>query len=136
MPHVHIRTPRLSVGASPLGGRGVFAERPYAPGEVIELAPVLLVPGGQRHLLAQTMLSDYAFQWEDDPNGVMAIGLGFASLYNHSYRPNAKYVKNIEENLIQFEALHSIQPGEEILVNYHGDPADKTPVWFEVNPWE
>jgi hypothetical protein len=132
MPHTHIRTPRLSVGASPLGGRGVFAERPYAPGEVIELAPVLLVPRSQRPLLAQTMLSDYAFQWEDDPNSVMAIGLGFASLYNHSYHPNAKYIKKIDAHLIQFEALQSIQPSEEILVNYHGNPADKTPVWFEV----
>lgn len=127
-------TPRLSVRPSPLGGRGVFAERPFAPGEVIEQAPVLVLPPSQRALLAQTGLGDYYFEWEDEGDGAIAIGLGYASLYNHSYQPNARYTRHTEGLFLEYTAVRPIAPGEEITVNYNGNPRDRAPVWFRALP--
>jgi hypothetical protein len=52
--------------------------------------------------------------------------LGFGSLYNHSYTPNATYVKKPDERVVEFVALQDIGSSEEITVNYNnGDPDDK-----------
>ena len=42
-------------------GQGVFAERKFARGEVIERAPVIVLPGSQWKLLNGTALKDYPF---------------------------------------------------------------------------
>jgi hypothetical protein len=41
-------------------------------------------------------------------------------------------VKKLQEQVIEFFALRNIEAGEEILVNYNGDPADDSPLWFRV----
>ena len=61
-----------------------------------------------------------------------ALALGYGSLYNHSYTPNARYFTNIENQSIDFYARKDIREGEEIMVNYNGDPEDQSPLWFEV----
>ena len=132
MPRLQHRTPRLSVGPSTRGGRGVFAERAFAPGELIELAPVVVVPGHQQPLIADTELTNYYFHWGTQEPEDIAIGLGLASIYNHSYQPNARYYKRFEALLIEYIAIRPIAAGEEIVVNYNGDPSDKKPVWFDV----
>lgn len=58
--------------------------------------------------------------------------MGHGSLYNHSYRPNAKYVRKVSEGVIDFVAVRDIEVGEEITVNYNGYPGDNEPVWFDV----
>ncbi len=60
--------------------------------------------------------------------------MGYGSLYNHSYTPNAVYQVNDQEMIIQFNALRNIQVGEEITINYNRNPGDRSPVWFEVIP--
>ncbi len=67
-------------------GRGVVAVRSIPAGEVIERAPVIVLPDPQWRKLEETALSDYYFRWGAD---AVAIGLGSASLYNHRYHPNA-----------------------------------------------
>lgn len=134
MARLEVRTPRLSIRPSPRGGVGVFAERPYAPGEVIEIAPVVVVPGRQQPLIAQTHLTNYYFHWGEGEPEDLAIGMGFASLYNHSYRPNARYIKHFDDGVIEFVALRAIEPEEEVLVNYNGDPNEQKPVWFDAVP--
>ena len=131
MAHEEVRTPRLSVRRSPLNGRGVFAERHYAPGELIERAPVLVLPAAQKVFIAQTDLSNYYFEWNETGEGDIAIGLGLASIYNHSYSPSARYTKHREGLFLEYTAVRAIAPGEEITVNYNGDPRDHTPVWFD-----
>ncbi|HWL25392.1 MAG TPA: SET domain-containing protein-lysine N-methyltransferase, partial [Ureibacillus sp.] len=37
-----------------------------------------------------------------------------------------------ENHSIDFYAMRDIHEGEEILVNYNGDPEDQSPLWFEV----
>ena len=110
-------------------GRGVFARRPIAAGEVIERAPILVLPRDLHGTEDDpSALHDYCFEWGD---GTVALALGFGSLYNHSYTPNARYDDEGFRTKV-FTALRDIARGEEITVNYNGDPGDRSPVWFEV----
>jgi hypothetical protein len=118
-------------------GRGVFAAANVAEGEVIETCPILEVPAGDYDHLKATHMRNYYFMWsqEDDTEKQAVICLGFGSLYNHSYEPNATYKKNFDEKTISFVALKAIQPDEEITVNYnYGNPDDKSKLWIEDVP--
>src|SRR5690606_33385944 len=109
-------------------GRGVFARRAIRRGELIERVPVIVLPIGDVLRGEQwTSLGCYCFEWG---KGRVALALGFGSLYNHSFRPNARY-DDEGRQAKRFTALRDIAPGEEITVNYNGDPDDPTPVWFE-----
>ena len=110
-------------------GRGVFARRAIAEGEVIESCPVLVVQAEEvRNGTAWTRLGEYCFDWG---RGTVALALGYGSLYNHSYEPNARY-EDIGGRTKLFVAIRDIETGEEITVNYNGEPGDRSPVWFEV----
>jgi uncharacterized protein len=114
-------------------GRGVFARRIIYDGEVIERVPVLVLPDGEsRSASGPTSMSDYCFDWG---RGTVAVALGYGSLYNHSYQPNARYDDGSRQTKI-FMAIRDIAPGEEIVVNYNGDPGDRSPVWFKVQEIE
>lgn len=106
-------------------GRGVFARQLIPEGEAIERAPVLLVPGES---LLGTPLKDYAFEWAGDK---VALALGYGSLYNHSYSPNAQYFYGGPQVKV-FYAIRDIQAGEEITINYNSEPTDQSPLWFDV----
>jgi uncharacterized protein len=112
-------------------GRGVFAQRHIKEGETIEQAPVLIIPACQWEDIEKTVLFDYCFSFGKDETDA-AIALGYGSLMNHSYSPNASYIKRTEEMVIEFVALRDILEGEEICVNYNGSPKDQSAVWFEV----
>jgi uncharacterized protein len=109
-------------------GRGVFARRAIAKGTVIERAPVALLP--TKHLVGGKncpVLAKYFYAWN---RNTVAIALGFGSLYNHSYEPNAVY--SDRDMFIIYRALRDIAPGEEITVNYNGKPNDDRPMEFDV----
>ena len=110
-------------------GRGVFALVAFAARQLIEEAPVIAYPAGQRELIYRTVLTDYPYDWAD---GGEAIAMGFGSFYNHSYRPNAWYRKNFERRTIDFIALRTIAVGEEITINYNGSPGNQAPMEFNV----
>ena len=110
-------------------GRGVFARRLISQGEVIERVPVLVLPVAETKTPSgTTRMSGYCFEWG---RGTVAVALGYGSLYNHSYQPNARYDDESGKTKV-FSALRDIAPGEEIVVNYNGAPEDRTPVWFKV----
>ncbi|MBF0225212.1 MAG: SET domain-containing protein-lysine N-methyltransferase [Desulfobacterales bacterium] len=109
-------------------GRGVFSNFKISKGATIEKAPVIILPLAQWDNVEKTILNDYCYNWGTDA----AVGLGFSSLYNHSYNPNACYLKKFEEGFLEIIALKDIQEDEEITVNYNGKPEDNTPVWFDV----
>jgi SET domain-containing protein len=109
-------------------GRGIFANRDIKKGEFIEEAPVIVVPEKEWKLMRKSILTNYVFRWDEDK----AIALGYGSLYNHSYTPNARYYSNIENHSIDFYAREDIKENEEITVNYNGDPEDQSPLWFDV----
>lgn len=117
-------------------GRGVFARRKIKKGETIEQCPIILITEKEVPDIRKTGLHNYYFMWGDDPkNHKAAICLGFGSLYNHSYSPNATYKKLHNENLIAFIAIKDIQKDEEITVNYnYGNPDDKSQLWIASIP--
>lgn len=111
-------------------GRGVFAQRDFAPGELIETAAVIVIPKQQVKLITKTVLLNYYFGWHGESG---AIGLGFSSLFNHSYDPNAVYIKNFAKNVIDIIAHKYIREGHEITINYNGSVDNLSPVWFDVD---
>jgi SET domain-containing protein len=58
--------------------------------------------------------------------------LGNGSLYNHSFKPNAQYIRKYEDKLMEYVALQDIEVGEEITINYNGIPDNYDEVWFDV----
>ncbi len=124
------RIESLFVAHSPLGGRGVFTAADIPAGALIEICPVIAMPGSHRQYLDQTGLYDYYFIW-GEKDDECAIVLGFGSLYNHNYEPNAEYGPSFESGFLHFFALRDIKAGEEITVNYNGDPNDQDELWFE-----
>jgi SET domain-containing protein len=109
-------TAEIVVGDSAIHGRGVFAAAPFAPGQVIEVCPVLRFGAKDRARIDQTLLFEYYFDWDGD--GALALGLG--SLYNHSGDPNAEYLKDFENDLVTIRAIQAIRPGDEIVFSYSG----------------
>jgi SET domain-containing protein len=120
----------IYVAPSELHGKGVFAARDISEGEIIEICPVLLFPKAQLPDVRRTVLDDYYFDWGDDGEWY-AVCLGYGSLYNHSYTPNAEYGMDFDAQTIDFYCLRDITAGSEILVNYNGDADNQTKVWFE-----
>ena len=102
-------------------GRGVFATRAHAEGEVVETCPVILfnatfteIPIEVRRIL---------FNW-----GVLArtkqshcLALGYGSLYNHGNPANMRYEGDDEAKVLRFVAIRPIEPGEELTVNYSAE---------------
>lgn len=117
-------------GPSELHGRGVFAARDIEAGEIIEICPVLVFPLSELPHMRQTMLDDYYFDWGEDGK-YYAVCLGYGSLYNHEYEPNAEYGMDFEAETIDFYAIKAIPAGVEITVNYNGEAGNRDRVWFE-----
>lgn len=110
-------TADLRVGRAPGVGRGVFAVRPFAVGEVIERCPAIVVPDHDCDAVQSSRLGRYVFSWDDTH---VAVGLGFGSLYNHSATPNAQWHTVPDDLLIEFVAIRPIAAGDEVLIHYGG----------------
>jgi uncharacterized protein len=116
----------IVVGVSPtLKIRGIIASENIKKGRVIERCPVILMPKKEEKLIEQTIVSNYYFDWSNTYN---ALVLGYGSLYNHSYTPNAQYVFNYKKKLMVYRAIKSIPKGEEITINYNYYPRSKAKI--------
>ena len=119
----------VQMGVVEKHGRGMFASRRFLKGELIERAPVVVIDEKKWPNAAKTILSDYAFDWgEKDEHA--AIAMGYISLYNHSYSPNAQLEQMLNELMMEIVAIKDIEEGQEITINYNGDPANQDPLWF------
>ncbi len=116
------------VAPSRVHGRGVFAIRGFDADEVIERCPLLPVLEEQIEALDSTDIFGFSFEWEDG----VALALGFGSLYNHSWHPNARYDHDYDNELIVYSAVRTIEAHEEITVNYSGDPDGRIELWFDM----
>lgn len=112
-------------------GRGVFASKNYNIGETIEDCPVIVLSSMDRKGIEGTNLYNYYFSWGANRDEA-AIALGYGSLYNHSYSPNAKYIKQTREGILRIVTYRDIRIGDEIKVNYNEDPSADKEVWFDV----
>ncbi len=117
----------IAVGCTEQKGRGVFAVKRIPEGEIIERAPVIVIPDERRHSAGRCVLDDYYFEWGSD----YAIALGFGSLYNHSHKPNAAFICRHEEMYIEFVALRDILEGEEVTIHYNDGHVFLSPLSFE-----
>lgn len=115
-------------------GRGIFAYIQIRKDNLIESCPVIEIKRQDVSLIKQTELKNYYFLWHKQKKIAtkVVICLGFGSIYNHSFKPNATYKKRIKEKRIDFVALKDINKGEEITVNYnYGNPDDKSTLWIK-----
>jgi SET domain-containing protein len=111
---------KIYLNKSSIHGLGVFAKYTIYEGELIEECPVLTLPIQKGDV--SSLMIDYRFNW---PAGTeweeQVIGLGFASMYNHSNNPNATWISDIDKKTFKFIASKTINPNEEIFVWYGDD---------------
>ena len=120
---------RVRMGVVEGRGRGMFAVRKFLKGELIERGPVVVIDQKKWPNAAKTILSNYAFDWgEKDEHA--AIAMGYISIYNHSYSPNAQLEQMLDELMMEIIAIKDIEAGEEITINYNGDPTNQDELWF------
>jgi len=122
-------TQGIAVMPIPGKGRGVIAQRDFKKGEVLERAPVIVVPPSDVDKIHETMVDHYWYEWGED--GSFAIVGGYGSFYNHSFEPNADFFKDIPSLTMEYIVLRAIKAGEEVILNYNG-PGYDYPVGFDV----
>ena len=107
-------------------GRGVLVGRRIAAGELVERAPVIVVPEEDRVAVDASSVGSYIFMWEHDSTGEdiysqkgrVAVVLGFASLVNHSETPNCRIIRHIEARALDLVATRDIENSEEVTFDY------------------
>ena len=116
----------FQVGISPtLKIRGIIATETIKPGQILEKCPVILYNNKEHSLLQHTFVEKYQFDWNQKKD---CFVLGYGSLYNHSYDPNATFSYDYKNQFIVFKAIKQISPGEEIIINYNRDPKNQEPI--------
>lgn len=133
----HPAAGKVQLHSSEKHGLGAFAARAFAKGEVIEVAPAVVVSDNEVPTYGGTLgqfshaYSDYTFDACLVKTRLCVLALGFGPLYNHSSRPNCQqrwaYAEAegsaCEEPCAQhfcyaFAALRDIAEGEELLHDY------------------
>jgi uncharacterized protein len=123
----------LLVKESAKRGRGVFTTQNIAPETIIEISPVLIFAIKEVEFAEKTLLYNYLFEWGATKKK-RALGLGYISIYNHSYNANCDYEMDYEAATIRIKTLTEIKANEELFINYNASPNDTTPIWFTAVP--
>ena len=115
-------------------GRGVFAVRDVAIGDVVEVCPVVIVKAKWDEMpeAVQRIVFDWGYLTKS--TAASCIALGWGSMYNHSNPANLRYVAVPDELCMHFIAARDIREGEEFTVNYNetgGDIHSTEDAWFE-----
>jgi uncharacterized protein len=103
-------------------GRGVFAAKPIRKGDIVEAAPVIVIPDEDVDLIDQTAMADYYFKWGESH---FAMVLGYGSLYNFSASPNVSFEVDLINELMIYRAIKTIRKDQELTIHYQCD------LWFE-----
>lgn len=126
----YISSPSVTVRYTKTKGLGVFACKDFQESEIIETCPVVYIAPKERTFLEKTILAYYIYPWTSTRCGVMVLGYG--SIYNHSFTPNAMWEQHFTDRTMIYRATTHIQKGEEIVVNYNGDEDAQAPIdWFD-----
>jgi hypothetical protein len=111
----------LQVRSSRGKGRGIFTTSPIYRGELIHIAPVIVLTEDE---IGQTLdLYIYTF------GEVYALALGLGSLFNHSQYPTISFIRDFERKEIKYYAERNIVPDEELTIDYGYQP----PGYVETN---
>jgi len=114
-------------------GRGAFAGRAFAAGELVEACPIIVFSGSFSSVPDE--VRKLLFNW-----GVLAevasthcLALGYGSLYNHENPANMRYEADAKANVLRFIATRDIGADEELTINYNaigGGHESTTDTWF------
>src|SRR3954470_16563729 len=116
----------FSVAISPtLKIRGIVATREIRKGDVIEKCPIILINRKEENALKRTELRSYYCEWDSEYH---CIALGYGSLINHSYAPNARYRRDYRNRYLVIQAIRVIRKREEITMNYNYHPDSQAPL--------
>jgi uncharacterized protein len=126
-----MRLHNLYIDNSEGKGRGVFTHEAIDAGDIIEIAPVIVMSAQDRTHLDATLLHDYIFEWGNDRKQC-AMALGWIPIYNHSRNANCEYFMDFEEEAMFLKTVRRVTAGEELTINYNGDYDSRSPVWFEI----
>jgi uncharacterized protein len=115
--------PPTKICVKPVEGKGlgVFAREAIAEGETIEVCPLMSLGKTPGHKNQDPFFNyRFAYPREGRHNGNedMVVAWGYGSLYNHSNTPNADWLDIENDIAFKFIAIKSIQPEEEICINY------------------
>ena len=86
------------------GANAVFATTAIKQGEVFDRAYALVIPDAEWQNIERSLLVNYCYPWGNE--GALVLGAG--SLYNHSYTPNARYIRRMDELVINYLGLRDI----------------------------
>jgi len=120
--------------SSPEIGRGVFANRAFKTGELVDSCPVvvLLKPPNQLPPRVQTLVYSWSsLTGASSPS--TALPLGYGALYNHNNPANMRYEADPRQLLLRYFAVCDIDEGEELTVNYNnagGGSVSSEDTWF------
>ena len=96
----------------PNSGRGVFANKNFKKGEIVEVCPLI---SDKRSNINKSIIKDYTFKNKFKDEEVIVFGL--CSIYNHSDNNNIHHDQDGNDNMI-YTAVRDINKGEELYVNY------------------
>lgn len=122
--------PSLVIKNSKGKGRGVFTTSNIPSNTTIEISPVLVFSEKESKHAEKTLLYNYFFEWGKSKKK-RGLGMGYASMYNHSYNANCIYEHDYTTDSISIVTIREIKAGEEMFINYNATPDDTTPVWFD-----
>jgi len=105
---------KIAFAKTPDTGLGVYSKESIRDGEVIEIAPLIIVDSDA---MSVNNLDDYIFTINKEKDQY-AIALGYGSIYNHSDDPNAEWNIDQEKEQLRIIAIKDIQEGQEINVSY------------------
>ena len=136
-----IFTPQVSMhDTCSAKGRGIFAERSFMAGELVETAPVILLHSDYQTLPEE--IKSYVFNWGKmcGLGSAHALALGYGSLFNHDNPANLRYEADPANLALRFIATRNISAKDELTINYNAPCGtdDKTDDgWFarmNINP--
>lgn len=117
-------TADLVVRPSRIHGLGVFARRPFEPGEVVERVPCVIVPEDEMHFARMRGTIMHRYPMPGVPTADRSAWmLGYGALYNHAtdgVAPNTEW-EYVGGRIIEFRAIAPIGVDDEIVYDYGED---------------
>jgi uncharacterized protein len=117
-------------------GRGVFALRAFAEGEVVEVCPVVLFRMPFEELPEEVRRLVYDWGRLAGVPDAHALAFGYGSLYNHANPACLRYEADETGLLLCLVAVRGVAADEELTINYNapsGVSESKDDYWFETN---
>jgi len=122
----------IIIKMTPGMGRGVFAVRGIAAGEVLGEFHTIRIPASEVAAMRgfKSTLANYWF--EDDADGSALVVLGWLELVNHARMPNLDrhWRSTPEGDVVTVVAARDIAAGEQLFIDYLFDASvPDTPEW-------